>query len=266
MAFRKKIKDEGAVSPVSFKRTNANGYEEITPIRDEWETSVQIAFTSSNARIVAPETRLEWVETDSDNAYEGILKIKKGFHRIFFEKKGSGYSSVAGDYYVPEIELPIKFEVKSFGNEKVIKRQNGFKTEYIDRVVNALEYLPEEITEQLSASDKIYFSNVSLADLREDFVEYMNSKDRPNTPYNLALWTLGFQSSLNIFEQKTEPIYIDVPTGQYENAKIYLTIGDTNEAIEFNEYSTFCKQEFSITSRFNYKDLILAKLKEEGWK
>lgn len=261
MAFRKKIKDEEAVSPVSFKRTNANGYEEITPITDTWETNVQIAFSEDHARIVAPEIQLDKEDYDT---YMGTLTIKKGFHRIFFEKKGSGYSSVAGDYYVPEIELPILFGIANLGNEKVIKRQNGWKTEYVDRTVNALEFLPEEITEQLSASDKIYFSNVSLADLREDFTEYMNMSPRPDTPYYLALWKLAFQSGLNIFEQKTEPVYIDVPTGQYEYAEIYLSIGDLK--VEFDKYAIFCKKEFSISYKFNYEDLMLLKLKEEGWK
>ena len=258
--IRKKAKVEEAVSPLSFKRLNENGYEIITPLREDfWETPIQIGFTVGYARLVVPDEQL--ISTDK-NKYEGEIEVKKGFDRTFFEKRGAGYSSVAGDYYVPSLKLPVRLSILDFGEQIVIKRTNGFKTYYVDSKIDAKQYIPEEIWEQLSEDNKIYFSDVDTASLRADFLEWMKSTKREQTPYNLAIWNIS--QRYNIFKQTTEEIKIDVPTDQWENANIVIEIG--TEAFGVDKYSLFCKKEYGFMVMFNFRDEILQKIKEDGYK
>ncbi|NLH62471.1 MAG: hypothetical protein GX452_13815 [Ignavibacteriales bacterium] len=261
MKLKRKKEIEEIKETMEFKRENERGYDEIYPINDNWETAVQIGFTKGHARIIIPEAQLY---TTGEDEYAGSIEIKKGFYRTFFEKRGDGYSSVAGDYYIPSVVVPIAFKINSFGEEKMIKRPNGFKTYYVDKRINALDYISEEYKEMLTESEKVYFSNISLADLRDDFTTYMAMIPRPDTPYYRALWHLVFQGGCNIFEQITEPIYTEVPTGQFVNADIVLIVG--SEIFEIKNYSLFCKNEFSCVVKFNFKDKILEKIREEGYK
>jgi hypothetical protein len=265
MRLRKKVDlDEPLEESLEFKKTTDTGYVKIQPINDVFDTAVPIGFNKDYAKIMIPEVGLEQVE---ENSYSGEFTIKKGFRRTFFEKRGAGYSSVAGDYYIPEVVFDVELQINSFGNQVIKKRQNGFKTTYVNGKINALDYIPEEYLEKLSEDDKLYFSNVEIASLREDLLEYLNTVPRNMTPYNIALFELN--QKYDLFAQITEPVYIDVPTNQYEDADIRLIIGD--ETFSIKKYALMCKDEnenelFGFVVKISFKDEILEKVKEDGYK
>jgi len=256
--FKKKEVEE-VEKTLIFKKVNENGYEKITPINDNWSIPVQVGFTKDSARIMVPEAELDGIEGD----YDGEIEVKKGFSRIFFVKG----VSVARDYYVPMLIMPVTLKINSLGEQIINQRKNGYKTYYVDSVINAEEYIPEDLWEDLSDDDKIYLSAVSTASLREDLIEYLNTVPRVETPFNFALFELN--KNYNLFNQITEDIYIDEPTNQWEGADISLTIG--KETFEINKYSIACKteeygEEFGFMIMFDFKNEILAKVKEDGFK
>ncbi|NMC77030.1 MAG: hypothetical protein GYA60_07045 [Candidatus Methanofastidiosa archaeon] len=257
MAFKRKKEEVEEV--LEFKRENENGYEKITPINDKWVIPIQVGFTNDFAKILVPETELEF----GGDSYYGKIIVKKGFYRTYFEKG----SSVAGDYYVPEIELGVSLKINNFGNQVIEKRKNGFKTTYVDTIINALEFIPDEYKDKLSDDDKLYLSQVNTASLREDLIEYLNTVPRVTTPYNLALFELS--RHYNLFAEITEPTYIEVPTNQYINADIEFTVGD--ETFTIDKYAVACKSDkgedmFGFMVMFDFKDEIMEVVKSEGFK
>ena len=242
-----------------FKKTMANGYEKISPINDKWAIPIQVGFMEDFAKLLVPETELE-MEGD---AYYGKVLIKKGFYRTYFEKG----SSVAGDYYIPELELNVSLKINDFGNQVIKKRKNGFQTYYVDTIINALDFIPEDYIEKLSDDDKIYLQAVDTASLREDLIEYLNTVPRVETPFNFALFELS--KNYNLFLEHTEPVYIDVPTNQYVDADIELVVG--GEVFNIEKYAVACKDEegkdmYGFMVIFDFKDEIMEVVNSEGYK
>jgi len=255
--FRRKAVEEDTLK--EYKRVNAEGYEKISPINDKWVIPVQIGFTKDTARIMVPEAELDGIEGD----YDGEIEVKKGFNRTYFVKG----SSVAGDYYIPTLIMPVTLKINDYGEQIINKRKNGYKTYYADTIINAEEFISEEKWEALSDDDKLYLGAVNTASLREDLLEFLNTVPRVNTPYNFALFELN--QNYNLFHQITEDIFIDVPSNQWEDADISLTIG--GEVFEISKYSVACKnengdEEFGFMVFLDFKDEILEKVKEDGYK
>ena len=255
--FRRKEVEE--VTLQEFKKVTENGYEKISPINDKWVIPVQIGFTKDNARIMVPEAELDGIEGD----YDGEIEVKKGFSRVYFVKG----SSVAGDYYIPSLIMPVTLKINDYGEQIINKRKNGYKVSYVDTIINAEEFISEEKWEALSDDDKLYLGAVNTASLREDLLEFLNTVPRVNTPYNFALFELN--QNYNLFHQITEDIFIDVPSNQWKDADIKLVIGQ----VEFNidKYSVACKnengdEEFGFMVFLNFEKEILEKVKEDGYK
>lgn len=259
MAFRKRVKETEEVTLKEFKKVTGNNYEKITPINDKWTIPIQVGFTKDTARIMIPEAELSGVLND----YEGEIEVKKGFYRTYFEKG----SSIAGDYYIPTLTLSVALKINDFGKQIINQRKNGYRTYYADSVINAKEYISEEKWEALSDDDKNYLSAVDTGSLRADLIEYLNVVPRVETPFNFALFELN--QNYNLFHQITEDTFIDVPSNQWENADIKLVIGQIEFDIE--KYSIACKndageEEFGFMIFFDFKDEILVKVKEDGYK
>ena len=246
-----------------YKRVNDNGYEKITQINDKWTIPVQVGFTKDSARIMVPEAELDGIEGD----YDGEIEVKKGFSRVYFEKRGAGYSSVASDYYIPTLTMPITLKINDYGEQIINQRKNGYKMSYVDTTINVQDFIATESWDKLSDDDKNYLSAVDTGSLRADLIEYLSTVPRVETPYNFALFELSQNYSL--FHQITEDLFIDVPSNQWTCADIRLTIG--KKVFEISKYSVACKndageEEFGFMVFFDFKDEILNKVKEDGYK
>ena len=168
---------------------------------------------------------------------------------------------------MPEVEFKVTLRIIDFGKQVIEKRKNGFKTTYVDSVINALNFIPEEYIEDLSDDDKSYLSQVNTGSLRADLLEYLQSGLKEQTPYNVALFELS--KKFDLFPQITEDVYIEVPTNQYTDANIELTVGD--EVFNIDKYAVACKDEnnnelFGFMVKINFENEILEKIREEGYK
>lgn len=244
---------------MTFKKTNDSGYETITPLSETWNIPIQVGFTKEHARIVIPDIKLI---PQGGNVYTGTLKIKKGFKRIFFEKRGDGYSSVAHDYYIPTVEVPISITFLDFGKQLMIERKNGYKTYYVDERIDARPYILPATWDMLSEDDRMYFADVNTASLRADLVDWLSTPIRRTwTAYYQAL--ININEAIDLFKSVTEPIYITVPTEQYTDANIVLSVGE--DVYKIDKYSVFCEGEFAFTVSFDFRDEILEKVKQDGY-
>ena len=267
MAFRKRVKEVEEEVKTFWKKGNEEEFSEIYPYNNNWDMPIQIGFNVLYGCVSKAKVLISEIELNPEEAIPVNIPIRKGFQRTFFEKHGAGASSIGSDTYIVETGVPLKVEFNSLGEQVIIKRKNGYKMTYVDNMVNIKDYVEPEIWDTLSDDDKLYFSNVNTASLRADLIEYLNTVPRNITPYNTVLFR--FSQNYSLFHAIEEPVYVEVPTEQYVNADIVLTIGE--KTFNIDKYSVVCTDKngetmFGFMVKYGFMNDILNVLKEEGWK
>ena len=239
---------------LEFKKTTENGYVKITPVKNDWNEFILFYFDENN------DVSLPTFNVLLDDG-EGEIEIKRAFYRTYFEKRGASYSCVASDYYVPTVKIPVKVKINDLGKQVSIKKPTGnIISKYIDEVIDAKDFISEEKWNSLNEDDKLYLRSVNTASLREDLLEFLNT--RKETPYNLALFELS--QKYDLFKQIHEPEYEEVFIDQWEDADIDVSVGD--KTFKITKYALQCKGFWGFSITINIKDLILNAVKKDGFK
>lgn len=243
---------------LEFKRVNDVGYEKISPITNDFTTCLVFQFNQDVCLLPAYDVILH----KNENIFEGEVSVKKAFERTYFEKKGAAYSSVARDYYVPEVIIPLRFEVKDWGEQvSVLKPTGNIVTKYIDEVIDVKEFVSEELWNKLNEDDKIYLRAVNTESLREDLTEYLNITPRQNTPYNLVLFELS--KNYDLFKKSVEKEYKTIYIDKWENADIRIKAGD--KEFTLNKYALACQGFYSASITMDIKDEIIKAVKKDDF-